>query len=369
MAEGGKPEQKGEKPSGKPESREAVKQNVDSDIRQKAEKLLSEAGFKDKLKLETIKTFAESHSKENYKGYREWNKDFCKTVLEIEESEAAENMMRIMALQIFLNEKVKGFTEEHNRKESIDGKLGPFTLSKLNEYYEILKPAQPKAQETKAEQAAPGKKPEEAMPKAKETAPGVINRLPEGIKFSKDQKFYFGDSIMKSIAGMVDDSHKIALVSSHLVKTPKFDNEKYRRRHIFIEEKVMEFLKKFPLIQPSAGQQPKVAVAISGGGNDLAARGRTDQTRKEIIAAYGRMIKEAHERGVALIIYASNDEADANEKKHISIFKWLREESGADVLIDMTKIVADRWVGIHPTAKAYSDLYASLNNLEQFKQA
>jgi len=364
MAEGEKSEQKGDKPGEKPKPTDSLRQNVDANIRAEAEKLLSGPDFKDKLKPETIQKFVESHSRENYKGYREWNEDFCKTVLGIEKSEAVEQRTRVIALQLFLNEKVKGFTEKKNRSESLDGKLGPFTLSKLNEYYETLKQPEPKTPRARIDTPAPEKKPDAPSPKpeqtlsqGKETVPGVISRLPEGAKFGNDETFYVGDSIMVGISGgrRVDDAQKIARVSSHLVKTPQFDNEKYRKNKIFVEEEAMKFLE---------DRKCKMLV-INGGGNDLGARGRTDKVRQEIIDAYKRIIDAAHKKGVKITIYAKNDEAEAKAEPHISIYKWLREKSGADVLIDSTTIVAGRFGGKmpHPTAPAYRDLYKSLDFL------
>jgi len=334
--------------------KDSLRQGVDSQIRKGAEKLLSEPSFKDKLKPETIQKFVESHSKENYQGYKQWNKDFCKSVLGIDNSKAAEQLTRVMALQLFLNEEVKGFTDKRNRVESFDGKLGPFTLSKLNEYYETLIKTEPKEPRAKAD--APVPKPDVAAPQLKEIAPSVISRLPEGQRYGKDETYYVGDSIMVGISDWgrrVDASHLSARESSHLVKTKKFDKEWYRKDKIFVEEEAMKFLK---------DGKCKMLV-INGGGNDLAARGHTDKVRQEIIDSYKRIIDTAHKKGVRVTIYAKNDEAEAKAEPHISIYKWLREESGVDVLIDSTTIVAGRLGGkvLHPTTPAYRDLYKSLD--------
>jgi len=341
-----------------------AKNAIDAELRTDAKKLSEDEAFREKISGENLEKFMKDHTKDNYTDYKKWNEEFLEKVLGLKDITPVQKRIQILALQELLNKEVGGFTDKQGRVDSFDAKLGPYTLSKMAEYLnKKIGPAksgvaekEDKPATPQAEQTAGKKNPEQTPPQVKETAPGVISRLPEYLKISKDRIFYTGDSITVGYALLVDDDHKSARVSSHLVRTKKFDNEKYRRNHIFIEEEAMKFLQ---------NEKCKLLV-MNGGGNDLGARGRTDTVRKQIIETYKKIIMVAKEKGVKVSIYASNDEEEAKAKSHISIYKWLREESGVDVLIDSTKIVAGRYArdGMHPQATAYKDLYKSLDFLK-----
>ena len=343
----------------KPVTKGDLRNVLDKKMQVDAKKLLENEAFRQKLSGENLEKFMKDHSKDEYTDYKKWNEDFLEKVLGLKDLTPVQQRIHILALQELLNKEKGGFTDEQGKDDSLDGKLGPFTLGKLTEYYNsIIRQPEPKAADKRPEANAPQNKPEQTSPQAKETAPGVISRLTEDEKFGKDQVFYAGDSIMVGIAGggRVDSPQKSALISSHLVRTERFDTEKYRKNHIFVEEEAMKFLQ---------NGKCKMLV-INGGGNDLAARGRTDTVRKQIIETYKKIIRVAKEKGVKVTIYASNDEDEAKTKSHISIYKWLREESGADVVVDSTKIVAGRYGrdGIHPQASANRDLFKSLDFLK-----
>ncbi|MBI5411657.1 hypothetical protein HZA43_00595 [Candidatus Peregrinibacteria bacterium] len=291
-------------PDSSPSGREGLRDDFQKTIQGKAEKILAAPGFIEKLKPENIKGLIRVCSKGQCPGYRQWNEEFCRSVLGAELS-SGDQLIYVTALQLYLNREVGGFSGLANRVDSMDGKFGPFTLNKLREYFE----KRSKATETRPESGRSVA--EESELKA--VAPGVVSRLPEHETFDEDGVFYAGDSIMVGITG--------------------------------------------------SGKVPSKMLVIDGGINDLGLARRVKRegsTRQQIIKTYERIIQEAHKRGKKITIYAVNDELGSAEKP--SVYRWLTRESGADVVVDTTHLVSGRTAdGIHPTPPAYKDLYRSLD--------
>jgi len=267
-----------------------------------------------------------------------------------------------MALQLFLDKEVGGFTNKPNRLDSFDGKFGTFTLGRLEEYFKkihkVSEPNKPKPSEPDKFNAPFTQKTHE-----------VLSRLAPKEKFRPENTFYSGDSLMYFIlrGRKINKSNRRAIGSSHLVKTKQFDTKKYRRNHIFVEEEALKYLE---------NPECKLLV-INGGVNDLYSRYPSETVVNQIIRSFERIIKKAHEKGVKVAVYTLNAEVAPKgrslktiqlaKKASYKINKWLAEKSGTDVILDTDKIVngrlrADR---LHPTSRASKDLYAALSKTVQ----
>ena len=226
-------------------------------------------------------------------------------------------MARIMALQLFLNKMVKGFSPQMGKIDSIDGKLGPFTLNKLNEYIASLKKPSPQAHpqitETQNTEAPSDNVTRDAM-----------SNLPDNLRFQKDEIRYAGDSYMVGTIGkQINRRNGRALSSSHFAKTSKFDKPSYRKNHIFIEEEADRLI-----------DDPNCKLLVLNGGiNDLYARGHSEQVINEIISAYTKIIHKAKSKNVRVAIYnintdvtpkgRSRDVIDGVKKAAQKINDWL----------------------------------------------
>lgn len=375
MSERGKQSQEAapKKPPTKVEVKNALDaqmRGVDAKLRVDAKKLLEDESFRQKLSGENLNKFLEGHSKDDYSDYRQWNKDFLEKVLGLKDLTPVQERIHILALQELLNKEKGGFTEKHGNADSLDGKLGPYTLSKIAEY--LNKKTEPAKSDNPAKEDKPAMS--QTKPATDEKAPeptvnkdaDVLSRLGEKERFDPKNVYCAGDSFMEGIASRVKKENKNAVSGSQLSRTPKFDNKTYRNKYIFIEEEAMKFL-----------DDPECKLLVVNGGiNDLAARGgnnekKLDEIADQIIDSYKKIIEKAHSKGIKVAIYklytgTTPDPTRENRRKASDkVNQWLKEKSGADVLLDTTSIVKGRMFKNHPTSGGYAALYKTLTNSTQ----
>lgn len=330
----------------KPKTGEALKQSVENTLRYKAEKMMPTFELEKVLSADSVQHFIVRHSGEKLKGYREWNRAFCKDVLGLNEARPADQMMRLMALQLFLNKKVGGFNVNGDGFDSVDGKLGPFTLDKLKQYLELLIKPNPVQQKS--------------SPEAEKGRPELSERV------DASKTYCIGDSYMVGLlAGRKTELNRQAVSSSHFSKTAAFDNATYRKKHIFIEEEALKFLE-----NPNCKM-----LVLCGGINDLYARGGSERVMREIITSYSRVIRKAHEKGVRVTVYSLNGNVEPRGNKPLKILQirnvcnrineWLKTRSGADTIIDTETLVGNdlRRDRLHPNSQANKRLFMALNRL------
>lgn len=330
-----------EKQQAKPKTTAEARENIEEKIRKEAEKLAEDSGFQEILK-NNLDGFLENHQENDFKGYRKWNADFCENVLNEKSLNAGGQRIKVMALQLFLNKNVGGFTSALRQQNSIDGMFGRFTLGKMLEY------------------ASKKEEPQESAQKQK-TPESILQTNKSKEKFSPENIFYAGDSYMVgALAGQkIERSKKAARVSSHLVRTKGFDTQSYRKNKVFIEEEAIRHLN-----DPNC----KILV-INGGLNDLYSKGPSKQVIDSIKEAYGNIIKKAHQLNKKVAVYTMNEKTTAKGKQSPAwvrqinkaaheINQWLKDQSGADNIIDTTAIIAGRLKkdGVHPDRNAYRDL-------------
>ncbi len=331
-----KPKQSQKKQESVPKIKEDLKREVE--VNQK----MVELDIKTKLSKNNVQRFLVNHSADRYVNYKEWNINFCKSVLGLKKVSKSEQKLRVKALQKFLNKEVGGFTNELNRIDSIDGMFGTHTLGRLKAYFKKIASPTPVTKTESRESIVESKK-----------------------KFRPGNTYYVGDSYMAGILDGkgVNKTNKQIASSSHLVRTRRFNTNKYRRNHVFIEDEAMKFIN-----NPTC----KLLV-LNGGINDLYARGASEKTAKEIMDSYKRIIDAAHAKGIKVSIYTINTRRPIRSqseqmKKSIArankltskINDWITKESGADYVTNTDDVLNGRLSkkdGLHATMSAYRDLY------------
>ncbi len=348
--------QPGKKPTA-PKLRKAVKKQVDQGIRARAERLLVKIDLKEKLSPKNLLQFVQNHPIDSYLSYRKWNGDFCNAVLGLESATSSDQAVRVTALQIFLNKEIGGFTEKLNQRDSIDGKLGPFTLGKLKSYIE-------KISKTGIKKSVEPLKP---------STDAIASRLKSNERFDPNAVFYTGDSIMVGILARkgVKKSNRRALDGSRLVHY-KTSSLAYKKRFICIEDEALKYL-----------ENPNCKLLVLNGGvNDIYTFGGSKTVIERIKKTYKKIIDTAHKKRKKVAIYSLNSTflPKSKETQRIrrinnaceEINEWLVKESGADMVVNTDKITKRRVSkkdGLHITARASKELFNELEKQTQSSSA
>jgi len=354
-------------------SPEALKNSVEEGLYIKAEKMAKDSSFLALLSVENLSKFTEQLSQEQYKGYRAWNERFM-NILNLKNVSPADQRLRVMACQIYLDDKIGGFTAQPKKHNSVDGMCGPFTVQKIKEYCASLT-EQPKPEGQVVDSGKLGTNPPtETSPPADQsstvpansevvstpqTLPGVTNHLPENMRFDPKNIFYCGDSYMDGIAkGKVLSNNKEVQIGAQLTN--------------YIKPRALKFLE-----NPNCKM-----LVINGGINDLYARGYNEKVIQDIINSYTEVINTAHAKGIKVAVYNLNGDVSPAINGHTlkkiagvkvaanKINQWLATKSGADVVLDSSAIIHGRLNKkdqLHPTGPAYADLYTKLVDTVQTK--
>lgn len=106
-----------------------IKQQVDDAMRDAAEVLLHNAEFVEQFNIDNLLKFANMRDIGSYElgDWHTWNKKFTEGILELNDLNAADRRMHIMALQIFLN-------KELDINLDVDGMLGKLTLGAMMQF-------------------------------------------------------------------------------------------------------------------------------------------------------------------------------------------------------------------------------------------